>query len=368
MARAHGSVAIGENDSAGHRQPGNASLQLTAFSHVARRRGRGAVSPIGLILLPLQQAPPDLPDPNALYAAVIQASATIVAIVGGFVTATVINIATERRSLEDEVADLRQELEDATSDVARAAEERDRLSARHLIWLRDEETVGWGDRLPAADIARRRLRAEGVPAAVFAEEWAAFAVDMAAARSAVDDYMNDYRDIETGRTLELDEWLGDRGPRLTPRGEQLADYIQDVRNREARERFASLTIEPITFRNQDWEVSEQERWQRDIDRRVERCQASVEEFRRLEWDVARRERRLRYARRPPPSLWLGMAALAVLAIGGIGFPLVLMPQAAAAYEPWQKLSVIGGFALGLVLSCWYVGWLLCQGGGSEGSA
>lgn len=332
------------------------------------------MSSIGWVLLPLQQTPPDLPDPNALYAAVIQASATIVAIVGGFLTATVINIATERRSLKDEVADLRQELRDATSDLARAAEERDRLSARYLIWLSEEETVGWGDRLPAADNARRRLRAEGVPVAVFAEEWAAFATDMAAARSAVDDYLNNYRDVDTGRILELEEWLGDRGPRLTPRGEQLAEYIQEARSREARERsaaterFVSLAIEPITVRNQDWVVSERESWQRDIDRLVERCRESGEEVRRLERDVARRERRLRYVRRPPASLWLGMAALAVLALVGIGFPLLLMPQPAADYEPWHKSAVIGGFVLGLALSCWYVTWLLRHGGSSDGSA
>jgi outer membrane murein-binding lipoprotein Lpp len=329
---------------------------------------------MGWLLYPLQQVPPDLPDPNALYAAVIQASATIVAIVGGFVTATVINIASERRSLEDEISDLEQECEDVQAELAGAEEERDRVRAQFLIWKRDEDAVGWGGPLPSADVARRRLRAEEVPPPVFEEEWSSFVTDVASARAAVDSYLQNYRDPNTSRMLELDEWLGTRVPQLSSRAERLADVIYEALNEEARRSsadagpFASYRIPPITVPNQASVVSERERWEHDINRLTERCRDSTDEVRRLERDVERHRHRLRYARRAPPSLWLGMAALGLLALVGILFPLILMPQAATEYEPWHKLAVIGGFALGLVLSCWYVGWLLRHRGGSDGSA
>jgi len=49
-------------------------------------------------------------DPNWLYSTIAQSSAAIVAIVGGFITATVLMLTSEKRSLKNQLADKKSQL------------------------------------------------------------------------------------------------------------------------------------------------------------------------------------------------------------------------------------------------------------------
>jgi hypothetical protein len=72
-------------------------------------------------------------DPNWLYSSVVQSSAAIVAVVGGFVMGTVLNLAAKRRGLEEDVDEYERELVLLRRQRDQAVHQRERLRASYLI-------------------------------------------------------------------------------------------------------------------------------------------------------------------------------------------------------------------------------------------
>ncbi len=312
---------------------------------------------------------PDPPDPNVLYAAVIQASATIVAIVGGFVTATVVNIVTERQSIKTEVADLERATTDARQEQSAAEEARDRMRAQYLLWTYEEDLLEMEPHLASVGQAYRRLKARDIPISIFTEEWEAFALDVESAKATVATFQENWRTLRN-EMPDLDAWLQSESTDLSLRGERLASVWYEVINEKARasapyDSIQSLVSMPhsdsASIIEADWNRSERERWERAVDGSVNRTVEATAEARRIAAALDRQRGRLRYVRQPPPDLWLGFVALLILAIGGIGYPLLLMPQPAADFDNWDKSIVLVPFIIGMVLSFGYVVRLFRRG-------
>jgi hypothetical protein len=340
--------------------------------------GASAVIPLAVLDAFTQIGPtippplPEPPDPNALYAAVIQASATIVAIVGGFVTATVVNIVTERQSIQAQVADLERTHEDAQQEQRAAEEARDRRRAQFLLWAGEEQIVGWGRPLPSAESARERLKANEVPVPLFRDEWERFTRDVEQAIAAIDAYGDHWQDPSDARILSLGTWLQEQATDLSARGGRIASLTYEAMN-EAAEKRAAETRDfmhtlphippPDSFAviEADWARSEHERWERQVDAAVSRAVEAAANARQVALSLERQRARLDHARQAPPDLWIGFFALLILFLGGVVYPLLLMPQRAADFDIWDKSSVLGLFALGMVLSFGYVARLLRSG-------
>lgn len=108
-------------------------------------------------------------DPNWLYATIAQASATIVAIIGGLITATLLQLSSKRGSLISRIDERRGELDAFRRERDMAQNKADRLRAYHLI--RDNlQGVLRTEAVPDADEAGRQFGASHIPFEVFAKE------------------------------------------------------------------------------------------------------------------------------------------------------------------------------------------------------
>lgn len=114
-------------------------------------------------------------DPNWLYSSIVQSSAAVVAIVGGLLTATVINVMSKRNGLLEELDDLEAQSRglQMKHDVAKL--DLERLHARYYVFdhrqelLRDfvartpEDALARLLSLRPEDISERALVLEGKP-------------------------------------------------------------------------------------------------------------------------------------------------------------------------------------------------------------
>ena len=72
-------------------------------------------------------------DPNWLYSTIAQSSAAIVAIIGGFITASVLSLSAEKRSLIDQKQDKGTRLELLKHEKAALSQELDLNESKNFI-------------------------------------------------------------------------------------------------------------------------------------------------------------------------------------------------------------------------------------------
>jgi hypothetical protein len=294
---------------------------------------------------------------------VVQSSAAIVAIVGGFITATVLNLATTRRNLDDSLVEQERELHLAQGERTQAWIVRERLRAHYRIWNDIEQVLNWERPLPSATQVAGLLDAEDIDQNAFAAAWQEMLGDIRRVEQQLENAMRQHG----VSPWFFDEWTKAHGIEFARRDQWLA-----------RELFHSvqLVVQPLepaepkppsTLRASDFpygafrlplnsaleadnRAAERQKIA-DADSELDRYQARIEDadqrVTRIEAKIELLLERRREVSQPPPHVGLGLVMLALLAVFGMGYPLSFMPQTEGAFRPEDKAWVILLFVLGV---------------------
>lgn len=311
-------------------------------------------------------------DPNWLYSSVVQSSAAIVAIVGGFVASTILSLSVQRRNLDDELEEQERDLAAAQRDHEEAWSKHEQLRAAHLLWDRVDDVVNFPRPLPSSAEVAARLRAGEIRTADFAEVWERFRADIERveqlvtaeiARHGFDNVL--FSKWKTAHGIEVsdqDDWLAEglwyRELRKSPLPEDGASHKPLTRSLYATEMaqldaalFSDSNSAELLAAERDREAARAAKLDRyreeaaDANRRAQRIAARLELLRE----------RGRAVQAPPPNIWVAFTGLAFLAVAGIIVPLLLMPQAESDYRTWHKAGVVALFSVGLV---WVFGYFV----------
>lgn len=297
-------------------------------------------------------------DPNSLYGTIVQASATIVAIVAGLVTATLLQLSADRATLRARMEELDHELSTLRKQSAEAELEPHRVRTDWLFASPSFDVVQLARSGASAGEVRDRLHAEDVDMAVFTEAWQLLVSEVNEAFETIETAVETFGARED---KDFDAWVKDHSIQLGITDEWVAQFaFWQICERlyPPKPKPKGWLIDP-QIRNFPIEsmVSESERQIRTLNRN--RQEEQLEALRGVASELARRvetaeaNRELLRKRiqdfRYPPHLRKGFAILGIFSVTGILVPLALMPQPAEMFTVLHRVGVLGGFVLGLVL-------------------
>jgi hypothetical protein len=298
-----------------------------------------------------------MPDPNWLYATVAQCSAAVVAIVGGFITATMLQRSGERESLSARVDELRGLATVLRDQRVHETDKRDERAFQ--FWVQDQigdilDLSPW----PTAEQARRDLDGTHITETVFAQQWAQLEAEIQAERNRVEADVAQFGDedfddlVEAGKidTTARDVWLARRihWQRLraatqakaasTGWGTQLGwppgiDPVSILSPKSEAQYSRELAVQ----QEQERELAAYDTVVADLERRAALADAERELL----------EARLRRIRRPR-HVTAGFVVLIGLTVGGVLVPIWFLPQDPTDYSPASKIIVLTAFLLGLL--------------------
>lgn len=322
-------------------------------------------------------------DANWLYSSILQSSAAIVGIIGGFITSAVINLSVKRRAIEEEIEDHAVEAARLQALAAEARTGGERLRAWHLILDRSSRLAAFDGMPPDAEGGRRLMGAEEIEPTAFEAEWQPFAERWRAQRKQLlyhvmshgwgDDYLfEEWAKVAQFDASHPDAWMAEeiwrfgwQANRPKPKSELEPPTLGamgalGLKAPSSDLRSLYLPLPPHIVQ------MDREAKQRREDDRNEALAVFATEAKAYELSAAEATHRvetlrprLREVDRRPDRLGFGYFALVVLTLGGIVAPLVFMPATVTeGYDTWHKWLAIGMFLVGLTLVLAYIAMLL----------
>lgn len=313
------------------------------------------------------------PDPNWLYSSIAQSSAAIVAIIGGFITSTLLLRNSERSTLVSRC--LERELE-----VRTLKAQRDDLSGTHsrrlvdfLIEDRFRDILGF-EPMPSADEARRRLGAADIPLDIFVSVWHKTVEVIASERKRIQEDLERYGDDE----FVFEEWIKKNRIDMSSRDRWIAKEVfhhillrptlkpqkkpTALSGLAALHTFSLPTVPPPLLESASatqWKIHREEERNRELLGYRDQLSGIKGRLQLVQADLDQLNDHLRNFRYPP-YLRTGLVILGVFTLTGIILPFVLMPQADNEYTAFTKGLAIGGFLVGLLLLVWYMWRLMAE--------
>ncbi|MFF1880282.1 hypothetical protein ACFVVC_02270 [Pseudarthrobacter sp. NPDC058196] len=335
---------------------------LTCASHVPLLQSVLQCDPLSVVVSSPEQ---NSWDPSTLLSALSQASAVLVAIIGGFLVSRLVAISSEREGIR--------RLVDAA--VGRISHIETDLEEAHRVRFDRAKSNFYGvavEKLleePALDLDA--LIHDYLPRGTTEEELKPYAVSLRQRLQNAVLAIN--LKVRKGDTRDLD--LED----LVERGLEIADADHDLYEQAFKRRRAFLPNPPaigilgssdlFNYSNlaaalrPEWAIAAEVR-QRDDEIRAEadlktQLRAAVAERDRLDEELARVGKPVGVA----AAMWmLGLLSLGILV------PLIMMAFEPKGMDVVSKILLLGIFVVGLVAVLWYVGWFWLKIGNAKASA
>jgi hypothetical protein len=293
----------------------------------------------------------DMPpaDPTVLLSTAAQATAALVAIVGGFLVSRLVALSSERGSLVQRLNELEAALALALKRWQDVHEERFDVSRD---WFVDHHIDGFIDAQGNVDI--HDALADFIPRGSSEEEMRPVAEDLAERiRSAFQRVSGAFQGPEfpSGNLDHLRQAIGDIAEEDEGLYERVGAILANQRRSSIGASFGGSLIptriaiptQDIVYQRQDARISEERR-----------LAAEVEGLEH-EGQFVRNELH-RFGR--PEGVGAGVAVLTFFSIVGMAFPMVLMSlRPVPDSVPW-RIAAIGTFLLGLLVLLGYIGWLV----------
>jgi hypothetical protein len=287
-------------------------------------------------------------DPNWLYSTAAQSGAAIVAIIGGFLSARLLGLQSEKASLQHEVEDKRGRIEILERKSRGLYLDEHRLLARGAL-RPVARARRFGQPFPKLDelIARREFM--DIEPAILEEELS----DMAGQAFTAEKFVGDHGDSIDVDSTSFNDWVAKVQDELNVLGDTLdVDALEEAFYRlksklkkQRRTQWHPGVLAPIDF-------SDLLR-PRNLRRPGEPDPLDLlrEEAAKLEAELSmtREETRVLEERLGafayPPNLWFGLIALVYLAVGGVIIPLFALPR--DSNPAALKIAVLTLFVSGL---------------------
>lgn len=298
-------------------------------------------------------------DPNWLYSTIAQSSAAIVAIVGGFITASVLMLLAEKRSLTHQQADKETRLGALKVEERQLCEVYEAMRVDKFFNtiaddLKNEEE------LPSLEVLMRRYPGLNLDPEILKREYEKLSKRRLEARQFIKQH-SDKIDLE--KLVLFDEWveendldissydyelLEEEYSRFRARGQEiLAEEQRKVTPSWLRGMFETKMpfIMPLSLQLTQYEWY----WRQKEDRRLEDLETRLQNLRHeiflLKSDVASLDARLK-AFSYPPNLGWGVAVLGYLAVFGILLPVLVIWK--EAYSDAAKTLTTFLFYIGII--------------------
>jgi len=291
-------------------------------------------------------------DPNWLYSTIAQSSAAIVAIVGGFITASVLMLASEKRSLRHQKADKQTRLGALEDGERRLLREYETSRVYEFINNITDELIK-EDELPSLEVIRQRHpETQNLNLEILKQEYEKTSKRRLEARQFIGQHS---KSIDVSNPLPFNEWISKNKLNISAYDPDLLEQEYDrlvtyEKERRAEEQkkahpfliqtFPALHIPRISFYEQ--------RSQESIGERLSNVRAEIYV---LKHEVVGLDERLASFKDPQDLRW-GLCVLAWLAGVGILFPLLIIAK--EAYSTIAKQFAIGLFFLGLLAIFVYI--------------
>ncbi|WP_314191924.1 hypothetical protein [uncultured Arthrobacter sp.] len=334
---------------------------LTCASHVPLLQSVVQCDPFSVIV----RSPEQDWDPSTLLSALSQASAVLVAIIGGFLVSRLVAISSEREGIRRLVEAAAGRIGHIEADLKEARRTRLDRAERYFYEVAVEKLL----ENPSLDLDA--LIQEHVARGTTEEEFKPYAVSL---RQRVQDAVAGIKaNLRKGDTTALKlEDLVKRGLAIQDADRDL--YEQAFKYQRARlpspSAYAMLRADSLhdysslaAALRPDWANAA------DLRRQDEEIRAEADLKTQLRAAVAERDRLNEELARvgKPEGVAAAMWMLGVLSLG-ILIPLVMMAFEPKGLDVVPKIVLLGSFVLGLVAILWYVGWFWLKIGSDKTQA
>lgn len=312
-------------------------------------------------------------DPNTLYATIVQSSATIAAIVAGFMLSTILAQSARRDELDAGLHSLETECRSLFSSWKEARFNEHKLRANDVIGKSIDQYLDFDLPIPAATV-REQLKAREIDDDAFETIWLGFANSIQIARDMVAEWSETYPiDLPKFKFyahlnfLEYELWREkylEAAYRRRQRETLSPEKIAEIENWKPSHQGALLAMglgdawRAAELQNASAELRDAKAYRRaEIDEAQKLTESRKYELERSAVRLAalREERRnFRFSSHLLP----GALVLGFLVVTGVFYPLWLMPQEPASYRESTKQVTIGLFAVGVVLVAGYCVFLV----------
>lgn len=297
-------------------------------------------------------------DPNWLYSTIAQSSAAIVAIVGGFITASVLMLRSEKRSLSHQSADKKARLEALEGGEEQLFKEYETMRVDEFINTITDELIK-EDELPPLEVIRQQHpETQNLNLEILKQEYEKTSKRRLEARQFIGQHS---KSIDVSNPLSFNEWISKNRLNISAYDPDLLEQEYDRLVTYEREYQAEERKRAHPFTIQVSEILEaspvfhmprmgfyEQRRQESIGERLSNVRAEIYV---LKHEVADLDRRLVSFGDPRDLRW-GLCVVAWLAGVGILFPLLIIAK--EAYSTIAKQFAIGLFFTGLVAIFGYI--------------
>lgn len=295
-------------------------------------------------------------DSSWLYSTIAQSSATIVAIIGGFITATVLNLLSEKRNLKNQREDketriktLRQTREDLTKEL----EPKEVLSFIESI----TNDVINSDNLPSFEEIKGNYQyTQNLNLEILKKDYETFTGQVIKARSFIKKYSDK---IIAKEASTFDEWVKMYQVEISSYNYELLEKEYNKVIAKKRESLSSLeqVLMPPNLLTMSLPYMQPISEQQELKSLSDKIRESKYEITSLENDVASLNARLT-AFNYPPYLRLGASILVIFAIFSIVLPISLIRD--EVFSLFMKQITYGFFIAGLIAVILYITLLITE--------
>jgi hypothetical protein len=308
--------------------------------------------------------------PNGdLISAVVQSSATILAVVAGLITSSVLSISARRETAEETVDQVKQRLEMLKRQQKKFEFEIETTAIDHYLFGEIEKVLEYGIPLPAADQVQAELGYQGYSSEAFSERWSRLS---RRAKDVADWIQSHIGDGDFRKYYDVDDWMEGRSIPDPQTDGFMFHYVYQFLRGEYLKTLPSQPMRPNSFGSPFLDASllvspEVRNIQRENERERDRAHQTevhaIQEAVRdigieidrttTELDIAQTQ--LQQLSGSPQHLTFGYWVMVGLAVGGVAIPLALMMD---DWSEWKGSISFGIFLICLTVLAWYMAVLI----------
>lgn len=305
-------------------------------------------------------------DPNWLYSTIAQSSAAIVAIVGGFITATVLMLMAEKRSLTNQQTDKESRLSALKFEEKEAFKTYETMRVDKFFNAITDD-LKKEDELPSLEVLMKRYPGWNLDHEILEREYEKISKLRLEARQFIEQHSDK---IGLEKFVLFDEWVRENDLAISSYDYQLLEeeyyrfcareeeILEEEKRKVEEERRKATppylrgmfeikmpTVMPLSLPLTEYELYRRQK----EDRRLEDVEGRLSSVRHeiflLESEVANLNARLRTFSYPPNLGW-GVVVLGYLAVFGILLPILIIWK--EAYSDAAKTLTMASFYIGIV--------------------
>ena len=282
-------------------------------------------------------------DPNWLYSTIAQSSAAIVAIIGGFITASVLSLSAEKRSLINQKKDKVIRLETLGNEKEELSREFDTKENASFIASISDKLINSKNVPTFEDLINENPEAQNLNHESLRREYQIFRNKVLQAK----DFITKNLQAITLKSGALVDWAKMNQLDISKYDYKILESLYNKVQDQEQESLSSLeqALLPPTLLRMRLPYIVPIAEQQESERLRQNIKADTSESLTLERDVRDLDFRISKFSYPPNLGW-GIGVLGFLAVFGILLPVLII--SGEAFYPWAKLLTLITFWLGLI--------------------